>query len=579
MECPLCDSKQFKKHRTAVNGSYEYRCDTCGNIFRDSTDNAFCQPQINFLRFKQKNLVQPKAIDHQEQEINLEQLAPEKANIFEIPNKAINRRIIEVLSSRLFGNITQAKQMIFLATLFFGLGLILTFIVPNIIPYFHRMDVQTFHAWADCFAQTGRDIYLACYYNNSPTPGLIAAYPSIGMLASGGVIYLIKYLMALTDWEQISNVFRSYLFLFDLFNLFLFVTIARMMQFRKPLLIGLMLFLIPSNLVGGAMWGQIDNISLTFCLITSIALVKSWAIEQKNYARSQQKAIAWLLLAAVCLPIFILLKQLSIFSAPYFVVIFAVTAIKFWQNWQRKGLIWIGSALGIFVATFYSLDHILSISDKFFGSSYYYLFAGGDIDTRYIISANGFNLWMFLGRDPSSSSRIPFSLLWDKGFVLNMSPYDLGISLYLVWSLFLFGTTVMLAKKLLEESQINPSKFHPKLMTILFFYHGLSQLGFNVLLTGTHERYLYMGYPFLLLAGACFFTQQLVFSWRLISLCFLSAFVYGCFVFSVIGPLPGLFFAFSRHEFLATLHLFLLVLLAGAWLQTYQMFRKPLESI
>jgi hypothetical protein len=552
MQCPLCDSTQIAKYGKTTDGLRSYQCDSCKNIFTDSKEKAFYSLKINFLKLKERASIQAKVFESKQQ------VQSSESKLF---------LTVESVTPKPITFIMQAKRSVFPILLFVGFGFALTFIVPNIALYFHKTDVQTFHAWADCFNQTGREIYLACYYDNSPTPGLIAAYPSIGMLASGGIIAAIKSMTASTDWELISNIFRSYLFLFDLFNLFLFITIARMMQFRKPMQIGLGLFLIPSNLAGGALWGQIDNIALTFCLVTSIALIKSWSIDRKDYAGSQHRAIAWLLVAVTSLPIFILVKQLSIFSFPYFVVIFTITAIKFWQNWQRKGMLWIAGALGIFATAFYCFDHILTISDKFFGSSYYYIWTGGDIDSRYIISANGFNIWMFLGRDPASSSRVPFSLLWNNDLAISMSPHDLGVLLYLAWSLFLLGTTGILAHKLLAESRITPNRIHPKLVAVLFLYHGLSHLGFNLLLTGTHERYLYTGYPFLLLAGAWFFTQRMGFSWRLIGLCFLSAFIYGCFVFSIIGPLPGIFFPFSRHEFLASLHLFLLVLLGDAWVQ------------
>ncbi len=569
MQCPLCDSKQLKKHGKTAYGNLKYRCEVCSNIFARKTDTNFCPPQINFLKFKQKYSFQNTVLNCQKQIHNLKQLTSRKSQPCKTLSESIKLWSVELVATRLIEYIMQAKQINSAVVLVFGIGFALVSIFSNISPFYHKTDVQTFHEWANCFAQCGREIYLACHYDNSPTPGLIVAYPSIGMLVSGGFIYIIKLFAPLTDWEVINNIFRSYLFLFDLFNLFLFITIARMMQFAKPVLIGLMLFLIPSNLAGGAVWGQIDNVALTFCLISSIALIKSWLIPQESYAKSKWKAIAWLILAAVSLSLFILVKQLSIFSVPYFMVAFSITAIKFWQHWQHKGLIWIGVVLAIFAATFYGFDHILSVSDKFFGSSYYYIWAGGDIDSRYIMSANGFNIWIFLGRDPSSSSRIPFDLLWDKD-VLSVSPYDLGIASYVIWSLFLLGILLVLAKKFLRESLVKPSETHPKFMAFLFLYYGLSQLGFNLLLTGTHERYLFTGYPFLLLAGSWFFTHRLVFSWQLLGLCFLSAFIYGCFVFSIIGPLPGIFFAFSRHEFLASLHLFLLVLLADAWIKIYR---------
>jgi len=459
-------------------------------------------------------------------------------------------------------SIIQSKKARYFVLLFFCIGFAINFIIANMVPYYHRSDVQVFRVWADCFFQSKLKIYLTCN---------TGFYPTIGMLASGGIIYSIKALTGLTDGEFINNAFRSYLFFFDILNLFLFVAIARMMRFQKPIILGLALFLIPSNIVGGAIWGQIDNISLSFCLISSIAMIKSWG--ELHNAKSDLKAISWLLVAALSLPIFILVKQLSAFSLPYFLVLFVVTTIKFWQKWQKKGAVYICAAIGVFFLVFYSLDHLLAVPKNFLGSSYYYIWTGGSSGHGNIISANGFNIWIFLGRDPASSSRIPFSLLWDKDAIFKVSPYDFGIALYLFWIIFLLVTTGWLTRKNSQEFNADPSSGEPKLMAVLFLYHGLSYLGFNVLLTGTHERYMYNGYPFLLFAIAWFLTQRLVFSWRITVFCFASAFIYGCFVFSIIGPLPGILFAFSRHEFLASIHLLLLILLADAWLQICRLHR------
>jgi hypothetical protein len=448
--------------------------------------------------------------------------------------------------------------------LLFGVGFALPFFLIKIIPYYCKVDIDVFHLWGDCLAQYGRQIYLTC--NNITPPN----YPSVGLLASAGILHIIKSITGLTNGEAINHAFRLYLAVFDGLNFFLFITIARMMHFRNPLLIGFVLLLIPSNLAGGSIWGQIDNIALSLCLVTSVALIKSWSGSHDDYEGSKWKPIAWLLLAVVSLPFFLLVKQLSIFSVPYFLVLFTVTILRFWQHWQFKGLLWIGVALGIFAVVFYSLDHILAVPDQFLGSSYYYVWAGGGSYQVKQISGNGFNIWIFLGRDMGSSSLAPFSLWSNQDFDLRVSPYHLGILLYLGWMLFLLGTAVDLVRQFLRESIATLSPIHPALIAVLFLYHGLSYLGFNLFLTGTHERYMYMGYPFLLLAAAWFLTQRLVFSWRLTAFCFSSAFIYGCFVFSVLGPLPGIFFAFKRHEFLASLHLFLLLLLLDAWLQVWR---------
>lgn len=341
-----------------------------------------------------------------------------------------------------------------------------------------------------------------------------------------------------------------------------------MMRLRRPWLIGLILFLIPSNLAGGSIWGQIDNISLSFCLISSMAMIKSWS--SLHMSKSNLKAIAWLILAAISLPVFILIKQTSIFSAPYFLVLFIITVIKFWQKDQIKSLGYIFAVLIIFGITLYTFDHIFSVPQGFFGSSYYYMWAGGRSSYGHYISANGFNIWVFLRPDPSISADVPFSLLWDRDIMLNVPPYSFGITLYLLWMIFLFITTVWAIRTFYKKLFIAFSENQPKLMAFLFLYYGLSNLGFNIFLTGTHERHLYIGYPFILLGVTCFLTQKLIVSWRVIVLCFASAFVYGCFVFSVIGPLPGIFFAFRRQEFVASIHLLLLIVLTDNWIQIYR---------
>lgn len=175
-----------------------------------------------------------------------------------------------------------------------------------------------------------------------------------------------------------------------------------------------------------------------------------------------------------------------------------------------------------------------------------------------------------------SSSREPIPLL----FNLSSTPHALGIGLYGVWMLFLLAALVRIGRTFLKkDNTVAFSHAQPAWIAILFLYHGLTYLGFNLLLTGTHERYMYIGYPFLLLAALWFLSQRVVFTQRLTVFCLFSAFVYGCFVFSIIGPLPGVFFAFRRHEFLASLHLFLLVLLADAWLQIWRAPYKILNKV
>lgn len=215
------------------------------------------------------------------------------------------------------------------------------------------------------------------------------------------------------------------------------------------------------------------------------------------------------------------------------------------------------------------LDSLFEVASQFSNSSYRFVWQGGGSSHAGKISGNGFNIWMFLGRDMWSSSDVPF-FTFNMGNLRNeISPYKAGTFLYRILMVFLLFTSL---KKIVSifrmtKSRENTPIIDSYLIALLCLFHGLSYLGFNVLLPGTHERYLYLGYPFLLIAGLWFYTNRLVFSWQSIIFCFITASAYGCFVFSVIGPIPDLLFAFRRHEFLASIHLFLMIFLLELWVK------------
>jgi hypothetical protein len=58
MQCPLCESNQFQDHGKTANGDRKYLCEICHESFLGEAGETFCLPQINFLRFKDKRLVQ-----------------------------------------------------------------------------------------------------------------------------------------------------------------------------------------------------------------------------------------------------------------------------------------------------------------------------------------------------------------------------------------------------------------------------------------------------------------------------------------------------------------------------------------
>ena len=440
------------------------------------------------------------------------------------------------------------------------LGIILPFLFVTIIPNYFVDDVGAFHVWAACLQQNPQDIYPLCKPD----------YPTTGMLFSGGAIYLIQFLVKTTNRDTIDTVFRYYLAVFDALNFLLFIWLGRLLQFRFPVRIALAILAMPSTLVGGAVWGQIDGISLFFCLLATVGFFEFWqsltktANTQSNYYSCKIRDFFWLVLATTSLAIYWLSKQLTLFSLPFFSAIALITVNKLWQHLQRKGMVISCVFIFFFAALFSFFDSLFIMPEGFYDSSYWF---GWHRGFKPYISGNGFNIWMFLGWQMSASPYPPFAKLNLGFWQTEISPYAAGIVLYAIFMAWLILTGFKAVRRLLKANLELREKANYYLMALLCLFQGLSYLGFNVLLTGTNERYLHLGYPFVLLAVTWFYTQNILFSWRSIAFCFSAAFAYGLFVFSIIHPLPNLFFAFKLHEFLASIHLFLLLLLGDSWLR------------
>jgi hypothetical protein len=435
------------------------------------------------------------------------------------------------------------------------LGIALPFLLVTYIDYYHQHDLNTFHSWVDCWSQ--KSYVRAC---QPTTPN----YPVAGLALSAGAIHTIRSIFDVTDRNISDSLFRYYLACFDSLNFLLFIWLASLMGFCFPILIGLDLLIMPSTWAGSAVWGQIDGISLSFCLLSIIGFFKSWLANdvEKKSGKVWQSG-AWLIFGTLNLSLYILTKQLAVFSLPFFLLLVLITGWKFWQGFGYRGLFWLFLGLIIFVFCFLYIDSLWEVPEQFHHSSYWFVWQGGGSEHGDKISGNGFNIWMFLGQDMWSSSRVSWFSLRLASWKDDISYYQAGIFLYSIFMAFLLLTTcrgiwqVLKGKNWLRRSE--QAEGYP--LAILCFFHGLSHLGFNVLLTGTHERYLYLGYPFLLIAVTWFYLNKVAFSWHSILFCFFAASAYGCFVFSIIGPLPTLLFPLQRHEFLASIHLFLLVFL------------------
>lgn len=104
----------------------------------------------------------------------------------------------------------------------------------------------------------------------------------------------------------------------------------------------------------------------------------------------------------------------------------------------------------------------------------------------------GFNVWSFFAADPFGSSHTALSV-----FGLNLIPYDAGISIFLIIVLALTGAAVFFYA---GEIRRGGREFNASRLCFWLLHLALINLGFNLFLAGTHERYLYHFYPFVIAA-------------------------------------------------------------------------------
>lgn len=462
---------------------------------------------------------------------------------------------IESLVQVSYGNGSPDKIVGRGVLIFFGLAW--PFFIVHAIASYSVWDITVFKEWADCW---GENIYRQCRAN----------YPSVGLIASAGILRAIDAIFGDMDQEASKLAFRYILAIFDSLNFLLFVWLSSLMRLRRPLLIGLALVIIPSTWVGGARWGQIDNIGLFFCLLSVIGFVKTWQANATGGEREKPwVAGTWLLFAVTNLVLYLLSKQLAIFSAPFFLILSLITVRRLVARLHHVGIVWLAVSASVFLLIFYYLDTLFVVPAGFYGSSYWFVWAGGGSDHAHQIARNGFNIWMFLGREMESSSHINFLNFQIWKWRDHLSPYKAGLILYSLFIIVLMVSTFRRVYRILPYSRaiFEMGREQGELIAVLLMFHGLCHLGFNVFMSGTHERYLYLGYPSLLLAVTWFYSRGIWFTWRLTAFCFLAAAAYGGFVFSINAMLPQWLFPLRRHEFIASLHLFLLVVLADRYLR------------
>ncbi len=353
--------------------------------------------------------------------------------VFKIKLKMIKKKILLVVAASLF-----------------------TTIFRILFPDLYSNDVNIFISWND-FTDTFNNVYNTdCFCN----------YPIVGLLFSSGIL---KF------FNNDTFPFLIFLAIFDTVNIFIFYKILLKTKVKKPEYWSIVFAVLPAVWSAGSLWGQIDNIGLSFILLLVLMILHLDFDTQKRNK-------TWLFYMGIIMSLALLLKQLTVFTIlPLFFLIITLI-IKEKQNklltFSYICLIILGLLFPIIIFDLWLkfpsnyISHIEKIV----------LYGSNHMDK---ISGNGINIWMLLNRDMWSSSLTPF--------YHSLTPKNTGRLLFLVLSAL---TGLLLFLNVFSSS----TKATKKTIVLNFIlYICLINISFNLFLSGTHERYLFYFYPIMLL--------------------------------------------------------------------------------
>jgi hypothetical protein len=308
----------------------------------------------------------------------------------------------------------------------------------------------------------------------------------------------------------------------------------------------------------GALWGQIDSISQFFLLTCLLCFV---TVTLSHSAKLSMRAVVYWTFGIFALVAFVLTKQLAIFSLPVVLAFILLACRSLWTSATKfQGVVAISSVL-FGIALFGFLDTRLEVPSTFWHSGYLFVWLGGGSSQGNMISRNGFNIWTFFEKDIWPTARQSIYCQQVVGHEFCLTPIRSGIALYISYILVL---SVLYITAFLRPILIRGCRDERQtrfIIATLMLYLAQANLGFNMLLTGTHERYLYHCFPFLILAGVYFQEFSGLLSWRAVLFFAGVATIYGGFVLSVLHWPYQLHPLTRLHEFVAVVNFILLIYL------------------
>ena len=418
------------------------------------------------------------------------------------------------------------------------LAIVFPLIVITAFPkLYHTSDVDDLWQWSRFWDTNWRNIYIDCAKCN---------YPFLGTFLSAGVMSL----SGIANFSDIVMPFRYYLGIIDGANIIIIFWLLRKFQVKgAPIWAGI-IGLLPSSWIGSSVWGQIDGIGLMLILLTFVLFV-SFNFEGRP---GLSRYYLFVFTAGLLISLSILFKQLIIFSL-LSVGFMSIANIYLYS--QRVSGILVSLILMLFSvgAPILLIDSNLNLPSPFISHLQYVWETGsrhGDT-----ISSFGFNIWIFFTKSPFGSSHDVINVHLSPKFSIPIVPYNLGMALFLL-STVAFSVYFL---KYLVGRFLQGARFLDGELILGFLFHlSLVNLSFNLFLTGTHERYLYYFYPFLIMAFLGLENYSSLFNRKLLYVLIAGAVSYGLVLYIyLIGAIKP--FGQMPFKALSIFHLILFVYL------------------
>jgi len=353
-------------------------------------------------------------------------------------------------------------------------AILLPFLIIRTFPGFHHVyDLGVFRQWAEAWEMGWQSLYVNCETCN---------YPLLGSYVSGGWMASID----LKNVARVINRFRYYLAIVDGLNVLAIWFILTRLQIKNAPLWAGVIGLLPSSWIGSSVWGQIDGIGQFLILLFFVLLIIFNAGQ-----RTVGTYFFFLAIAGVLLFLMLLTKQLIYFSMIGLGVILMTNIILYSRSLRNIALSIL--TVSIFVVfPLFAVDAVLQIKEPYISHLHYVLATGsqhGDI-----VSSLGLNIWSLFDLNILDSSHLPLRV---GGFTLgSVSPYSAGIFLFLVFNASILALFV---RDVCRQRTASLHGLNTQQLLSALMYFAMVNTTFNLTLTGTHERYLFHFFPFIII--------------------------------------------------------------------------------